>query len=83
VTDTGKVIAMLVMITGIGFVALLTASIAERFVSRDIATPEALHGQQLALQHAQLAAPGEQLDRIERALASRSPARGGSSNSVG
>lgn len=33
VTDAGRVIAMIVMLTGIGFVALLTGSIAQQFLS--------------------------------------------------
>ena len=33
VTDAGRVIAMIVMLSGIGFVALLTGSIAQRFLS--------------------------------------------------
>ena len=35
-SDTGRVIAMLIMFVGIGFVALLTAFIAERFVRKDV-----------------------------------------------
>jgi voltage-gated potassium channel len=33
-TDSGRVIAMFVMVVGIGFVALLTAAAAERFIRR-------------------------------------------------
>jgi voltage-gated potassium channel len=33
-TDAGRVIAMVVMVVGIGFVALLTAAAAERFIRR-------------------------------------------------
>ena len=37
-TDTGRVIALLVMVVGIGFVAVLTAAAAERFIrSREAA----------------------------------------------
>jgi voltage-gated potassium channel len=35
-TDAGRVIAMLVMATGIGFIALFTGAIAERFVRPDV-----------------------------------------------
>ncbi len=33
-TDSGRVIAMMIMLVGIGFVALLTAFIADRFISQ-------------------------------------------------
>jgi voltage-gated potassium channel len=36
-TDAGRVIAMVIMIAGLGFVAMLTAAAAERFVVRDVA----------------------------------------------
>lgn len=39
VTDVGRVIAMVVMLVGIGFVALLTAFVADRFIRQD-AAPE-------------------------------------------
>ena len=35
-SETGRVIAMLIMLVGIGFVALVTAFIAERFVRKDV-----------------------------------------------
>jgi voltage-gated potassium channel len=35
-TDAGRIIAMVIMIAGIGFVAMLTAAAAERFVVRDV-----------------------------------------------
>jgi len=35
-TDEGRVIAVVVMLVGIGFVALLTAFIADRFVRKDV-----------------------------------------------
>lgn len=35
-TDVGRVIAMAIMLAGIGFVAMLTAAAAERFVVRDV-----------------------------------------------
>lgn len=34
-TDAGRVIAIVVMAVGIGFVALLTAFVADRFIRRD------------------------------------------------
>lgn len=35
-TDTGRLIAMFVMATGIGVIALFTGAIAERFVRADV-----------------------------------------------
>jgi voltage-gated potassium channel len=35
-TDAGRVIAMVIMLAGIGFVAMLTAAAAERFVARQV-----------------------------------------------
>ena len=35
-TDGGRVIAIVVMLVGIGFVAILTAALAERFVAREV-----------------------------------------------
>lgn len=37
-TDGGRIIAMMIMLVGIGFVALLTAFIADRFVSEQKTT---------------------------------------------
>ena len=39
-TDEGRAIAIMVMLVGIGFVAVLTASIAQRFVGEQVATAE-------------------------------------------
>jgi voltage-gated potassium channel len=36
-TDAGRVIAILVMLVGIGFVAILTAAVAQRFVNERVA----------------------------------------------
>lgn len=38
-TDAGRIIAMTVMLIGIGFVALLTAAAADRFIKRGIDGP--------------------------------------------
>jgi voltage-gated potassium channel len=40
-SDTGKAVAVALMLVGIGFVAILTGAVAERFVSRDVAEVEA------------------------------------------
>jgi voltage-gated potassium channel len=51
-TDAGRVIAMAILIAGIGFVAMLTATAAERFVVRDVAQSDhdasAAHAEVLA-----------------------------------
>jgi voltage-gated potassium channel len=39
-TTAGRVIAVLVMLVGIGFIALLTGAVAERFLARDVAEAE-------------------------------------------
>jgi voltage-gated potassium channel len=39
-TDYGRVIAMVVMIIGIGFLSMLIGAAAERFVSKDVAEAE-------------------------------------------
>jgi voltage-gated potassium channel len=39
-TNAGKVLAIAVMLIGIGFVAILTGAVAERFVHRDVAKVE-------------------------------------------
>lgn len=62
-TDVGRVIAIVVMLTGIGFVALLTAFVAERFIREDTGAEverfeeEILH---------ELRAINERLTRLER-----------------
>lgn len=60
-TDVGRVIAIVVMLVGIGFVAILTAAVAERFLrSQRQETTE------LALVEAQLAEVLRRLEVIER-----------------
>jgi voltage-gated potassium channel len=59
-TDAGRVIGIILMTTGIGFVALLTASVAQRFIR------QRQHLDELA---DDLAAVRERLDRIEHHLA--------------
>ena len=55
-TDAGRVIAIVVMLTGIGFVAILTAAAAERFIA---------NRREPADERREL---GEQLDEILRRL---------------
>jgi voltage-gated potassium channel len=51
-TDAGRVIGIAIMLAGIGFVAMLTAAAAERFVARDVARSDydasAAHAEVLA-----------------------------------
>ena len=35
-TDAGRVLAITIMLVGIGFVALVTAFVADRFIQRDV-----------------------------------------------
>jgi voltage-gated potassium channel len=58
-TDAGRVIAMTVMLVGIGFVALLTAAAADRFIK---------HGGDGPGVEEQLAEMNARLERLERAL---------------
>jgi voltage-gated potassium channel len=70
-TDLGRVIAILVMLVGIGFVALLTAALAERFVARDVGRSDELRD---IADHELLGAVQtirDQLDGLEAALRSR------------
>lgn len=45
-SEAGRVIAMMILVVGIGFVALVTAFIAERFVRRDVEEESATVGAQ-------------------------------------
>jgi voltage-gated potassium channel len=49
-TDGGRIIAICLMITGIGFVAVLTAAAAERFVRRREAEEERAREERQAIQ---------------------------------
>jgi voltage-gated potassium channel len=65
-TTGSKVLAMVVMLVGIGFVAILTAAIAQRFLAGDVEEIEA--EERVAV--SELRAITERLDRIEAALGS-------------
>jgi voltage-gated potassium channel len=54
-TDAGRVIAIALMVTGIGFVAILTGAAAERFVVRDVEVTE----------HDMAAAHADVMDRLD------------------
>jgi voltage-gated potassium channel len=61
-TNAGRVIAMTVMLAGVGFVALLTAAAADRFIKRGGDGPAV---------EKQLAEMNARLDQIERTLTQR------------
>jgi voltage-gated potassium channel len=61
-TDVGRVLAMMVMVVGIGFVALLAAAATERFVRRSGEPPAA--DERLERLHARLDAIEGELRRI-------------------
>jgi voltage-gated potassium channel len=65
-TVGGKVLAVVVMLVGIGFVAILTAAIAQRFLAPEVEQIEREEG--IAVE--ELRAITERLDRIEGALGS-------------
>lgn len=67
-TDGGRIIALMIMLVGIGFVALLTAFIADRFISEQKAT-ESKEDQILA----ELRRIDRRLDRLEGLGAVDSP----------
>lgn len=62
-TTEGRIIAITVMVVGIGFVALLTAFIAERFIRRT--EEEAIHEHEHDVL-TELRRINERLDRLER-----------------
>ena len=66
-TEGGRVIAAVVMLVGIGFVALLTAFLAERFVRRGDDRVDAFEEKTLR----ELRGLHERLDQLERALKRR------------
>lgn len=75
-TDLGKLVASAVMIVGIGFIALLTGSIAQRFLEAEVAEAEVrteLAADDIATELVRIR---KQLDRLEAALGpdSNSPA---------
>jgi voltage-gated potassium channel len=74
-TDYGRVIAVAVMLVGIGFVAILTAALAQRFVAHEVEeaqeeiTAEVEEAEADVL--SELQAVRASLDRLERRLAGR------------
>jgi voltage-gated potassium channel len=71
-TQTGKMLAVAVMLVGIGFIAFLTGAVAERFIKP--AVEEAEHDAEVTVERqeadllAELAAIRAQLARIEARL---------------
>jgi voltage-gated potassium channel len=74
-TVEGRVIAIVVMIVGIGFVALLTAALAERFVASRVEAVEDEVGERIDAAEADVVAElreiTERLQRVEQRLGSR------------
>jgi voltage-gated potassium channel len=64
VTTSGKVLAVVVMLVGIGFVAILTAAIAQRFLSPEVEQVERQEDRAVL----ELRNIAERLDRLEAAL---------------
>ena len=65
-TETGRVIAILIMLVGIGFLAVLTGAVAERFLSSRVEEAAVETREELLYDKAKLLANG---DKWERALA--------------
>jgi voltage-gated potassium channel len=71
-TELGRVVEVIVMLIGIGFIALLTGSIAERFLRRDVDAARDELGEigDLELEMAaEIGAVRERLDRLEALVA--------------
>jgi voltage-gated potassium channel len=67
-TDEGRIIAVTVMLVGIGFAAVLTGAIAQRFIATE--DPEDMSAAELRERLADLA---ERLERLERATSRPEP----------
>lgn len=67
-TTAGRVIAMTIMLVGIGFVALLTAFVADRFIRQDVAGKVESKEDQIL---AKLNAMDERLARLEQSTRQR------------
>jgi voltage-gated potassium channel len=72
-TTAGRIIAIVVMIAGIGFVALLTASIAHRFVVHTASEEQAQVSREEEILQ-EIRGLNDRLDRFERQLLDRAPA---------
>ncbi len=73
-TNLGRVIGAIVMLVGIGFIALLVGAVAERFVRRDVAELGAELSEIEALDEAivsEIREARQRLDRLERLIARR------------
>jgi voltage-gated potassium channel len=69
-TAAGQILAVVVMLLGIGFVTVITASIASSFVSRSITPKSSAADDPASVEHLRMI--DERLERIEAALARRS-----------
>jgi voltage-gated potassium channel len=80
-TDTGRALAIAVMVLGIGFVAMLTAAAAEYFVRMGLREAEGSLDDKRAVED-RIGALGERLEQVEQAMRAltheiRDSARGG------
>lgn len=67
-TDSGKILAVAVMLVGIGFVAVLTGAVAQRFIVANVeAVEEAVEREEFDLR-AELHEISERLARVQRQL---------------
>lgn len=64
-TDAGRVIAIVLIVTGVGFVVMLTAAMAQMFVARGVQEDVQTHEDHVI---AELREVRDRLDRIERRL---------------
>jgi voltage-gated potassium channel len=67
-TDEGRIIAVTVMLVGIGFAAVLTGAIAQRFIATE--KPEDMSHAELRARLEEIAA---RLERLERTTSRREP----------
>ena len=75
VTDSGRIIAFVIMVVGIGFIAVLTGAVAERFLASRIEEAEAEVVDEVEQVEsdvlAELRAITERLQALERRLGTR------------
>jgi voltage-gated potassium channel len=73
-TDGGRIVAMVVMLVGIGFVAMLSAALAQRFLAPTVQQVER-EVEALDIDEEELLSEvreiGQRLQRVEQALARR------------
>jgi voltage-gated potassium channel len=70
-TSAGRIIAAVVMLVGIGFIAIVTGAIAQRFITTEatVTKGDETISQAQAVTHAKLDDLASRMDRLEQALA--------------